>query len=475
MRAVIYARYSSDKQRSESIDDQIRVCLKYASERGMEVVGIYADRAQSGTRDDRAEFQKMISDSASETWERVIVYKLDRFARDRYASAIYRKQLRDNGVSVVSATEGIPDTPEGLILESVIEGFNAYYSKQLAQNVKRGMEGNARKCKANGVHMFGYSIVDGCYEIEPREAAVMRKAFEMRAEGYRIGAIASELAPSIGKTYKQAYNLFRDGFRNPKYKGDYRWGEIYIPDGMPAIVSNSLWEQVQGMKGFRMKSKRAEYPLAGRVFGADGKSFHGESAKGRKRTYYYYSDGTFRIPCEKLEDLVSDVIRECLEDEELLDRLAKGTAAAAQRFERPGRTRKEVESELANMNELIAKAGADEFSLRKVGALRAELEELNLAELKESLSREMTESNIRKWILHFAASKPETALDAFVDSVTIDHEGKEIHEITIRFNWDKTSEPAALDGFALDSFGTPGRKISKIILYPWGFEAVSVA
>ena len=471
MRAAIYARYSSDRQRAESIDDQIRVCSEFASKEGLEVSAIYADRAQSGTRDDREQFQRMIADSASSDWERVIVYKLDRFSRDRYASAIYRKQLRDNGVSVLSATEGIPDTPEGMILESVIEGFNAYYSKQLAQNVKRGMEGNARKCKANGVRLYGYAIASGEYEIEPREAAIIRRAFEMRAGGYRIGTIANELSPIMGKSYKQAYNLFRDAFRNPKYKGDYRWGNVYIPDGMPAIVSHSLWEQAQ-KKGVRMKSKRAEYPLAGRVFGTDGKSFHGESAKGRKHTYYYYSDCSFRISRDKLESIVSDAIRDCLEDGRLLDRLARGTAAAAQRFERSGRSRTEVEKELSNITELISKAGADEFSLRKFGALRAELEEINLSELKETLSREMTEANIREWIKHFAEAQPETALETFVHSVTIDHEGNEVREIIIDFNWDKTSEPAALDGFALDEFGTPGKKISKITLYPWGFSVL---
>lgn len=471
MRAVIYARYSSERQRAESIADQVRVCSEYAEREALDVVAVYADEARSGTSDDRADFQRMIGDSASGDWERVIVYKLDRFARDRYASAIYRKRLRDNGVSVLSATEGIPDTPEGIILESVIEGYNAYYSRQLGQNVKRGMEGNARRCLVNGVKMYGYETApDGTYQIKEPEASHIREAFRLRADGYRIGSIAQELYPRMGKTYKQAYSTIRDAFSNCKYMGDYKWGDVYIPGGMPAIVSASEWEAVQRMRGHvRMKSKRAYYPLAGRIVGSDGRRFHGESANSRGRKYYYYSDGRFRISRDKLDAIVSSAIQDCLKDEKLLDRLAKGTASAAQRFDRPGRKASEVEREIANMTDLIAKIGADEASLEKLSALRRELDEIQMAEAKQKMADALTADHIRDWIVHFAATGSEAALDAFVDSVTIDHDGRDISCITIQFNWHKTSEPDALDQFALESFGTPYPKNSNIIIYPWGF------
>lgn len=121
--AVIYARYSSDAQSEQSIEGQLRECRKYADEHDLLVVDTYIDRAMTGTNDNRPDFQRMIRDSAKRQWEVVIVYKLDRFSRNKFESTIHKKTLKDNGVKLVSAMEKIPDTPEGIILESLLEGF----------------------------------------------------------------------------------------------------------------------------------------------------------------------------------------------------------------------------------------------------------------------------------------------------------------------------------------------------------------
>lgn len=148
-KAVIYARFSSDKQREESIEDQVRVCSQFAASKGFEIVKTYTDEARSGTNAaGRPGFQKMILDAQAQRWTKVIVYKTDRFARSRYDSAVYKAKLRKCGVEIVTAAESVPDGPDGIILESVLEGMAEYYSANLAQNVKRGMEGNALKCKA---------------------------------------------------------------------------------------------------------------------------------------------------------------------------------------------------------------------------------------------------------------------------------------------------------------------------------------
>jgi DNA invertase Pin-like site-specific DNA recombinase len=158
MNAVIYARYSSTRQREESIEDQLRVCSAFAEREGHSIIGSYCDYALSGRTEDRPQFQRMIADAASGAFDFVIVYKLDRFARDRYFSAKYKHMLKQCGVKVISATEGIPDSIEGIVMESVMEGMAEWYSANLSMNVKRGMMGNAEKCKANGVHIFGYRI-----------------------------------------------------------------------------------------------------------------------------------------------------------------------------------------------------------------------------------------------------------------------------------------------------------------------------
>ena len=123
MTAVIYARYSSDNQREESIEGQIRECTAYAEKNGITIVKHYIDRAISAKTDNRPEFQQMIKDSDKKLFDIVLVWKLDRFARNRYDSARYKTQLKKNGVKLMSATEIISEGPEGIILESVLEGY----------------------------------------------------------------------------------------------------------------------------------------------------------------------------------------------------------------------------------------------------------------------------------------------------------------------------------------------------------------
>ena len=133
MTAVIYARYSSDNQREESIEGQIRECTAYAEKNGITVVKHYIDRAISAKTDNRPEFQQMIKDSDKKLFDIVLVWKLDRFARNRYDSARYKTQLKKNGVKLMSATEIISEGPEGIILESVLEGYAEYYSADLCR------------------------------------------------------------------------------------------------------------------------------------------------------------------------------------------------------------------------------------------------------------------------------------------------------------------------------------------------------
>ena len=120
---VIYARYSSNNQTEQSIEGQIRVCREYAQRNNLAVAGTYIDRATTGTNDNREQFQKMLKDSDKKAWDYVLCYKLDRFSRNKYEMAIHRKHLKDNGVKILSAMENIPDSPEGILLESLLEGY----------------------------------------------------------------------------------------------------------------------------------------------------------------------------------------------------------------------------------------------------------------------------------------------------------------------------------------------------------------
>src|SRR5699024_7570062 len=158
-KAVAYARFSSDNQREESISAQIRAINEYAKNNNILMINTYIDEARSATTDDRPQFQRMIKDSANKSFDYVIVHKLDRFSRDRYDSAIYKRTLKNNGIRVLSVLENLDSSPESIILESVLEGMSEYYSKNLAREVKKGMKENALKCKFNGgTPPLGYDI-----------------------------------------------------------------------------------------------------------------------------------------------------------------------------------------------------------------------------------------------------------------------------------------------------------------------------
>ena len=158
---VIYARYSSERQTEQSIEGQLRDCNEYAEKNDIRIVDTYIDRAMTGTNDKRTEFQRMLKDSALKAWDYVLVYKLDRFGRNKYEIAMNKHTLKLNGVKLLYAKENIPDTPEGIILESLLEEMAEYYSAELSQKVKRGMRETRSKGNFTGGYtLFGYRIAN---------------------------------------------------------------------------------------------------------------------------------------------------------------------------------------------------------------------------------------------------------------------------------------------------------------------------
>lgn len=157
--AVIYARYSSERQTDQSIESQLRVCNEYALRNEIVVVDTYIDKAMTGTNDNRRNFQRMLKDASKKAWDIVLVYRIDRFSRNKYEMAMHKKTLKDNGVKLVSVMEYIPDTPEAIIIESMLEGYAEYYSAELSQKIKRGMFETRQKGFYQGGGLpYGYKI-----------------------------------------------------------------------------------------------------------------------------------------------------------------------------------------------------------------------------------------------------------------------------------------------------------------------------
>ena len=209
MRAVIYARYSSDNQTEASIEGQLRECMEYATYNDIQVIGNYIDRAFSAKTDHRPEFQRMIKDSYKHAFDCIIVWKLDRFSRNRYDSAHYKALLRKNGVKVIAANETIAEGAEGILLESVLEGMAEYYSAELAEKVTRGMKENALKGLWNGGNVpFGYVInKERKLDIDPQAAPVVQEIFKLSNDGKTVKEINNimnerKVTTSNGKAWR---------------------------------------------------------------------------------------------------------------------------------------------------------------------------------------------------------------------------------------------------------------------------------
>ena len=299
MKAVIYARYSSDNQREESIEGQIRECTAFAEKNGMTVLRHYIDRAYSAKTDNRPEFQRMIQDSREKLFDIVLVWKLDRFARNRYDSAQYKNILKKNGVRVVSANEAISDSSEGILLESILEGFAEYFSADLAEKVSRGMTENALKCKFNGGNpTVGYLIdSEQHFQIDPVKAPFVLNAFKMYDEGSTMSQIRDYLNGHNvcnNRGGQHTINSVAKILKNRRYVGEYSYRDVVIPNGIPAIVPEDLFERVQekiekNKKAPARHKAEDDYLLTTKLFcGHCGAYMCGESGRGRNGTVHRY-------------------------------------------------------------------------------------------------------------------------------------------------------------------------------------------
>lgn len=299
MKAVIYARYSSDNQREESIEGQIREGTAFAEKNGITILRHYIDRAFSAKTDNRPEFQNMIKDSNKQLFDIVIVWKLDRFARNRYDSARYKAILKKNGVKVVSATEVISDGAEGIILESVLEGYAEYYSADLSEKVIRGMKENALKSKYNGGTMpIGYLIdSEQHFQIDPLTAPFILEAFKRYDEGATMTKILNWLNQQgvrNSRGQKLNYNSVQYLLNNRRYIGEYTYRDIVVPDGIPAIVPKELFDRVQLKLAKNRKTParhkaEEDYLLTTKLFcGYCGAYLCGDSGTSRSGAIYRY-------------------------------------------------------------------------------------------------------------------------------------------------------------------------------------------
>lgn len=308
--AICYYRYSSHSQNDASIEQQQRAAQEYAEKNGYRIVAEYSDRAKTGTNANRPGLQKMLSEVEYIRPAVLIVWKVDRLGRNRDDVFDAKRIIRGAGCSIHYIAEPLPnDGAGGTLLEAIYEAMAENYSSALSENVTRGMNDNARKAYTNGHKVLGYRRgEDKHYEIDPDTAPLVLRIYTQYADGRSMQSICDELNTEGYKTVRGGQftiNSLRTILSNRNYLGEYRYDTVIIPGGMPAIVTQELFDQVQSMfarnkrKGPGAKALDGDAPrywLTGKLFcghcGSAMQGVHGTSRNGGK--YYYYS-----CPCQR--------------------------------------------------------------------------------------------------------------------------------------------------------------------------------
>ena len=467
MTAVIYARYSSDNQREESIEGQIRECNAYAEKNGITVVKHYIDRAISAKTDNRPQFQQMIKDSERKLFDMVLVWKLDRFARNRYDSARYKTQLKKNGVKLMSATEIISDGPEGIILESVLEGYAEYYSADLSEKVIRGMTENALKGKfTGGAVPVGYRIDENQrFQTDPFTAPLIAEAFRMYNEGATMTEVRDWLNKHQVKNPRggpMSYNTVQHMLKNRRYIGELKYRDILIPDAIPPIVSPELFEDVQikmakNKKAPARRKAEDDYLLTTKLFcGYCGSLMFGESGTSRSGDVHrYYKCATVkkRKSCQKktvrkqwLEDLVIAKTKALIMDDAMIDSIVSSVMELQNKentnlplYEKQLR---ETETGIQNMLNAIQAGILTSSTKERLEALETQKKELEAKIAEERLAKpKLSEDFVRFWLTRFRKldlsqkEQRQALIDTFINAIYLYDE-----KMLITFNYKEGTE-----------------------------------
>ena len=437
---------------------------------GFTIINEYCDRAISGKTDNRPSFQRLIKDSEKGQFEAVIMYTLDRFARNRYDSAIYKAKLKKNGVRVFYAKQPMPDTPEGIILESVLEGYAEYYSENLSRNIKRGMKENALQCIATGGAglALGYTVgEDRKYQIDPVGAKIVQEIFQMYADGMSATQIINYCnekgyKTSRGNTFNK--NSLRTLLKNEKYIGTYKFMDVVVPNGMPAIVDKALFEKVQAMLSHNAKARartkaHEDYLLTTKLFcGHCGSAMVGESGtskSGKVHHYYKCIDRKRKHLCNKkvekkdwIEELVVRFTVQHVLTDENIEKIA---TRAMEVFEKESADTtyltglqdqlKEVKKKIKNLMTAIEQGIITSTTKERLEELESEKNHIEGQIVKEEMKKPLlTKERIMFWLLSFKSGDvndleyQRRVVDTLVNSVYVYDDGDKGRRIVFTFN-----------------------------------------
>lgn len=448
---VPYLRYSSDNQREESIEGQLRDCIAYAEREGITLLDPYIDRALSAKTDNRPSFQRMIADSEKGLFSVVIVWKLDRFSRDRYDSAHYKRILKKNGVRVISATESISSDPSGILMESVLEGMAEYYSAELAEKVIRGLTDNKLKGKSNGgPRPFGLLVDENKnFYPDPVSGPIVYQCFRMYDDGFSVQDTVDYLVSAGVRTpmgNEPGINFVTRMLRNRKYAGDYVYDGHIIDDAFPAIVPRDMFNRIQARMDTNARTSARfaapeRYLLTTKLFcGECGSSMSGDCGTSRTGAVYNYykcaankrkkscnmkavkKDFIERIVVEYTKRLImDDTTINCLTDI-ILELQEKGDDKAPYYKKQLD----EVQRSIDNIMKAIEQGIITPTTKERLDELEERKSQINVSIIEAELtSKRLSKEDVERWLKQFRSvdtdkeEQCQLLIDSFVNSVYV--------------------------------------------------------
>lgn len=341
MRAVIYCRYSSDLQREESAEAQIRACSEYAEARGYQVIRTYADKAVSGKgtkTNKRYQFKQMISDSSKNMFDIVLVHKYNRFARNERDHVNYEGILNDNNVTLIATAEDFGQGKESIIVKALMRAMSQYYITELADEVRKGHKENALKAMHNGGYApFGYDVVDRQFVINEFEAYWVRQMFDCAYKRIGFSGLVMDMADAgikgkRGKPIK--YPSIYEILRNERYTGTYVYATksdkfdrrakknaIRIDNAIPKIIDREIWEEVQIIMNERKQTgKNADHLCKGLVYCSNcGAKMYSHIKDGERTFICSKACGVGVVSMDFIDDAVRHYIKELLSDDKQVE------------------------------------------------------------------------------------------------------------------------------------------------------------
>ena len=451
--AVIYARYSSDKQDEASIEAQVRACREYAAAKDFTILEVYADEAVSGKGSktaSRRAYQRMLRDVERGTFGTILIHKYDRVARNLGEHVNLEKRLKDKHVELIAVAQDFGNSNEAKIMRTLMWSLSEYYIDNLSAEVRKGQRETALKGLHNGGYApFGYDVVNRQYVVNELEAGYVRKIFNAAANREGFTAIIQELADAgiTGKRGKPIkYTQIYEMLRNEKYTGTYTFtpkeeerredrrskpNAIRIENALPQIISRAQFMEVQAIMTQRKQTgKRAGYLCSGLVYCECGAKMYGvrTTRKGHEYFRYYCSKkcGAPVVHMDEVDNAAVDYLHKLLSPEN------QNKIAAALRKYQAGEQDRVADFNRAIQRRIKEKQGEYDALMKNLstGALPAEVV-ADIGAQMQTIKAEITQlqqptpptdftvEQIKAWLGVQKASADEKAVHLLIERIDV--------------------------------------------------------